>query len=210
MILLVRMVFRMESFKRQKQKEYKRPQMWKLQVFVVFVRYNKWNKLFNSFKLASNSISIPSQLLKSLNPLYEMRMSIYPIENVPWDKHTQQGNCPCLFCLKFELLYHKETAKNITIEGIPNQLLKSLNSLYEMRMCIYPIKNVPWDKHTKQGNGPCLFCLKFELLYHKETTKNITIERIYLYTWCLKENGTHQQLLKLILVQAHLLNFSMK
>ena len=35
-------------------------------------------------------------------------MYLNPIQSLPWDKHTQQGNCPCLYCLKIILSYQKE------------------------------------------------------------------------------------------------------
>ena len=46
-------------------------------------------------------------------------MYLNPIQSLPWDKHTQQGDCPCLYCLKLVLLYRKElTEKCKTDEEI--------------------------------------------------------------------------------------------
>ena len=41
-------------------------------------------------------------------------MYLNPIQSLPWDQDTQQGDCPSLFCLKFILLYHKELTEKKT------------------------------------------------------------------------------------------------
>ena len=30
------------------------------------------------------------------------------IQSLPWDKHTQKGDCPCMYCLKLIGLYYTE------------------------------------------------------------------------------------------------------
>ena len=31
-----------------------------------------------------------------------------PIQSLPWNKHTQKGDCPCIYCLKLTGLFYKE------------------------------------------------------------------------------------------------------
>ena len=78
------------------------------------------------------------------------------------------------------------------------------------RLHINEIQSFPWDKHTQQGVCPCINCSKLVVLYYKDLTINDdgskkTYKEIYLNIWYEKENLTHQQLLKLISDQAHLL-----
>ena len=71
-------------------------------------------------------------------------------------------------------------------------------------MYLNPIKSLPWDKHTQNGDCPFILCIKFIGLYYKEMNENKTDEEIYLITWYCKQTRTHQQLLKLISDGAHL------
>ena len=73
------------------------------------------NRLFNSertnvtnYSLCSNlhNLSVEKQNKLALNPFDDKRMYLNPIKILPWDKHTQQGDCQCLYCLKFILSYH--------------------------------------------------------------------------------------------------------
>ena len=67
------------------------------------------NSLFNSQTSSSTNISIRSKLHNltvekqnklALNPFDDKRLHINEIQSFPWDKHTQQGDCPCIKCLK--------------------------------------------------------------------------------------------------------------
>ena len=51
-----------------------------------------------------HQISVEKQNKLALNPFDDKRIYLNPIQSLPWDKITQKGNCPCLFCLKFILL----------------------------------------------------------------------------------------------------------
>ena len=75
------------------------------------------NSLFNSETSSSTNISIRSNLHNltvekqpklCLNPFDDKRLYINPIQSLPWDKHTQKGDCPCIYCLKLIGLYYKE------------------------------------------------------------------------------------------------------
>ena len=77
--------------------------------------------LFNSETSSSTNISIRSNLHNltvekqnklALNPFDDKRLYINPIQSLPWDKHTQKGDCPCIYCLKLIGLYYKELTKN--------------------------------------------------------------------------------------------------
>ena len=79
------------------------------------------NSLFNSETSSSTNISIRSNLHNltvqkqnklALNPFDDKRLYINPIQSLPWDKHTQKGDCPCIYCLKLIGLYYKELTIN--------------------------------------------------------------------------------------------------
>ena len=85
------------------------------------------NSLFNSESSSSTNISIRSTLHNltvekqnklALNPFDDKRLYINPIQSLPWDKHTQKGDCPCIYCLKLIGLYYKELTENKTDEEI--------------------------------------------------------------------------------------------
>ena len=96
---------------------------------------------------------------------------------------------------------------NLTVEKQNKLALKPFD---DKRLYINPIQSLPWDKHTRQGDCPCIFCLKLIGLYYKDLTINDdgskkTDEEHYLNVWYQKENLTHQQLVKLISDRAHVL-----
>ena len=79
------------------------------------------NSLFKSETSSSTNISIKYNLHNltvekrnklALNPFDDKRLYINPIQSLPWDKHTQKGGCPCIYCLKLIGLYYKELIKN--------------------------------------------------------------------------------------------------
>ena len=79
------------------------------------------NSLFNSETSSSTNISIRSNLHNltvekqpklCLNPFDDKRLYINPIQSLPWDKHTQKGDCLCIYCLKLNGLYYKELTIN--------------------------------------------------------------------------------------------------
>ena len=79
------------------------------------------NSLFNSETSSSTNISIRSNLHNltvekqpklCLNPFDDKRLYINPIQSLPWDKHTQKGDCPCIYCLNLIGLYYKELTIN--------------------------------------------------------------------------------------------------
>ena len=80
------------------------------------------NSLFNSETSSSTNISIRSNLHNltvekqnklALNPFDDKRLYINPIQSLPWDKHTQKGDCPCIYCLKLIGLYYKDLTINV-------------------------------------------------------------------------------------------------
>ena len=79
------------------------------------------NSLFNSETSSSTNISIRSNLHNltvekqpklCLNPFDDKRLYINPIQSLPGDKHTQKGDCPCIYCLKLFGLYYKDLTIN--------------------------------------------------------------------------------------------------
>ena len=92
-----------------------------------------------------------------------------------------------------------------------------MNPFDDKRLYINPIQSLPWDKHTQQGDCPCIYCLKLIGLYYKELTINNdgskktdmqsqqSCEEIYFNVWYWKQALTHQQLVKFISDRAHVL-----
>ena len=79
------------------------------------------NSLFNSETSSSTNISIRSNLHNltvekqpklCLNPFDDKRLYLNPIQSLPWDKHTQKGGCPCIYCLKLIGLCYKDLTIN--------------------------------------------------------------------------------------------------
>ena len=79
------------------------------------------NSLFNSETSSYTNISIRSNLHNltvekqpklCLNPFDDKRLYINPIQSLPWDKQTQKGDCPCIYCLKLIGLYYKDLTIN--------------------------------------------------------------------------------------------------
>ena len=75
------------------------------------------NSLFNSetttatnYSIRSNAhnLTVQKQDKLALNPFDDKRMYLNPIQSLSWDKHTQKGDCPCIFCIKLVGLYYTE------------------------------------------------------------------------------------------------------
>ena len=80
------------------------------------------SSLFNLETSSSTNISIRSKLHNltvekqpklCLNLFDDKRLYINPIQSLPWDKHTQKGDCPCIYCLKLVVLYYKDLTINV-------------------------------------------------------------------------------------------------
>ena len=107
------------------------------------------------------------------------------------------------------------TATNYSIKSnlhklsVEKQNKLALNPFDDKRVYLNPIQSLLWDKHTKKGDCPCIYCLKLIGLYYKELSDGLSgenyDEELYLKVWYLKENLSHQQLLNLISDRAHLL-----
>ena len=87
------------------------------------------NSLLNSETSSSTNISIRSNLHNltvekqpklCLNPFDDKRLYINPIQSLPLDKHTQKGDCPCIYCLKLIGLYFKELTIRNSVNYIRN------------------------------------------------------------------------------------------
>ena len=160
--------------------------------------------------------TIPVLVLDSFTALRSKSYSLsYDIPNGVVQKAKQKGiqKAPNFEDHK-NLLFMSETtnATNYSITSNLHQLTVqyqnklALNPFDDRRMYLNPIKSLPCDNHTQQGDCPCLYCLKFMLLYHKEVNENCkTDEELYLNVWYWKQTITHQELLKLISDRARLL-----
>ena len=68
--------------------------------------------------LIYTTLQLKKQNKLALNPFDDKRLYINPIQSLPWDKHTQKGDCPCIYCLKLIGLYYKDLTINKTDEEI--------------------------------------------------------------------------------------------
>ena len=51
-----------------------------------------------------------------MNPFDDKRLYLNPIQSLSWDKYTQKGDCPCIYCLKLIGLFYRELS---TRDGKP-------------------------------------------------------------------------------------------
>ena len=77
------------------------------------------NSLFNSqtttatnysIRSDTHSLTVQKQNKLALNPFDDKRVYLNPIQSLSWDKHVQNGDCPCIYCLKLVGLYYKEVS----------------------------------------------------------------------------------------------------
>ena len=69
-----------------------------------------------NYSIRSNfyKLSVEKQNKLALNPFDDKRVYFYPIQSLSWDKQTQKGDCPCIYCLKLIGLYYKELSTSET------------------------------------------------------------------------------------------------
>ena len=58
-----------------------------------------------SIRSVAHNITVQKQDKLALNPFDDKRVYINPIQSLSWDKHTQKGDCPRIYCLKLFGLY---------------------------------------------------------------------------------------------------------
>ena len=82
------------------------------------------NSLFNfqtttatnySIRSDANNLTVQKQDKLALNLFDDKRVYLNPIQSLSCDKHTQKGDCPCIYCLKLIGLYYKELSINGTL-----------------------------------------------------------------------------------------------
>ena len=63
-----------------------------------------------NYSIRSNlhKLSVEKQNKLALNPFDDKRLYFNPIQSLSWVKHTQQSDCPWIYCLKIIGLYYKE------------------------------------------------------------------------------------------------------
>ena len=85
----------------------------------------KINSLFNSQTTTATNHSIRSndhcltvqkQDKLALNPFDDKRMYLNSTQILSWNKHIQSGFCPCILCIKFNILYYDELTENCKTE----------------------------------------------------------------------------------------------
>ena len=54
------------------------------------------------------TIQLFKQNKLALNPFDDKRLYLNPIQSLSWDKHTQKGDFPCIYCLKLLGLFYEE------------------------------------------------------------------------------------------------------
>ena len=59
-----------------------------------------------SIRFNLHNLSVEKQNKLALNPFDDKPVYLNPIQSLSWDKHTQKGDCPCIYCLKFIGLYY--------------------------------------------------------------------------------------------------------
>ena len=99
------------------------------------------NSLFNSvtttetiYSIRSNAhnLTVQKQDKLALNPFDDKRVYLNPIQSLSWDKHTQKGDCPCIYCLKLVGLWYKELSTSETDDGCPAKPLQDEEIYYNI------------------------------------------------------------------------------
>ena len=67
-----------------------------------------------SIRSDAHNLTVQKQDKLALNPFDDKRVYLRPLQKLPWDKHTQKGNYPCIYCLKLIGLYYKELSTSET------------------------------------------------------------------------------------------------
>ena len=72
--------------------------------------FNSETTTATNYSIRSNAhhLTVEKQDKLALNPFDDKRVYFNPIQSLSWDKHTQKGDCPCIYCLKLIGLYYKE------------------------------------------------------------------------------------------------------
>ena len=185
-----------------------------------FSELDKSDELYDPInKKVIGKMKIETRPVLVLDTFTALRSKSYSFSYNNVQKAKQKGIQKAPKCEHYKnSLFNSETSSstNISIRSnlhnltVEKQNKLALNPFDDKRLYINPIKSLPWDKHTQKGDCPCIYCLKLIGLYYKDLTRNVdgskkTDEEIYLNIWYLiKENLTHQQLLKLINDRAHL------
>ena len=94
------------------------------------------NSLFNyqtttatnySIRSKNHNLTVEKQDKLCLNPFDDKRLYLTPTKSLPWDKHEQSGDCPCILCLiLFKLYYDKILKKG---DGTPRSA-KEISSYF--------------------------------------------------------------------------------
>ena len=69
-----------------------------------------------SIRSDAHNLIVHKQDKLALNPFDDKRVYLKPIQSLSWDKHTQKGDCPCIYCLKLIGLYYKEITERCKID----------------------------------------------------------------------------------------------
>ena len=82
--------------------------------------FNSETTTATNYSIRSNAhnLTVQRQDKLALNPFDDKRLYLNPIQSLSWDKHTQKGDCPCIYCLKLIGLYYKELSTSET-DGKP-------------------------------------------------------------------------------------------
>ena len=66
-----------------------------------------------SIRSDAHNLTVQKQDKLALNPFDDKRLYLNPIQSSSWDKHTQKGDCPCIYCLKLIGLFYKEITEGL-------------------------------------------------------------------------------------------------
>ena len=66
-----------------------------------------------SIRSNAHNLTIQKQDKLALNPFDDKRVYSNPIQSLSWDKHTQKGDCPCIYCLELVGLFYTELSTRV-------------------------------------------------------------------------------------------------
>ena len=182
-----------------------------------FSELDEYHELYDTInKKVIGKMKIETSLIIEFDNFVAVRSKSYSFSYKTTQKSKQKGIQHAPQNKQFiNSLFNSQTttATNFSIRSdahniaVQKQVKLALNPFDDKRVYLNRIQSLSWDKHTQNGDCPCIYCLKLIGLYYKELSIKGTFgdEEIYYNIWTLKEKLNHQNLLNLISDRAHLL-----
>ena len=85
-------------------------------ILYQFINSHTTTATKSSIRSDAHNLTVQKPDKLALNPFDDMHVYLNPIQSLSWDKHTQKGDCPCIYRLKLIGLYYKELSEGLSDE----------------------------------------------------------------------------------------------